>query len=633
MGLLPLPFAWRDEQVQGLAEIEGVLIVGRLGTVVALFTANQELSDSPFLPRNNTRRMRDIRLTATDVGFREWKIKSPVTSVCMVGLNYVCYTAGSDVCCAEIFESVSVSCDPSQSSSTKLRYRPSHKTVSVADRVCGIAGNASARRPFIGRPLVALTTRGRLVSLELLDQPASNAVVDKKTSARPSTSWGMSQSRTRDKVKVAWPLCGICTCYICATILLYCWNLNLSTRVSERPRVADVIVPFMSQDLLQAVADIARQTDDVRNQCKAINVAIYELAASLHLAYLLSKEKVGWPLICPAWTPPYYDSDAARQPPPTPESKGICCMVRVYQPPVLEICQEHFLFSPALSSTASDDASPIPDPPSLTHVLVNLQNRSEYVLSPYWTLILKFEGVSPTFKPVAVYTSIVINSSQGLQNGATFSHDFKVKLPGSYLSPVVITAFLCHVHEYHGLLVSSLHVKDYPSQDQWRGTDGTDCKVPNTALDSAAVLEGLRSKDAQIQENHIPGAVCFPIAQYRVDILSFLRAPPEGSSWCVTSAATSKENVRHSVGSREQNAEDDTLLFGRLSLDGFKQQVRADAERLSDWKTFHLQDLLHQGAVSKVRETALSRMSWTNRGFAGLLNSTSVGLVICVRIL
>jgi len=218
-------------------------------------------------------------------------------------------------------------------------------------------------------------------------------------------------------------------------------------------------MPGCVQALLQSVADVEACTDAVQSHDRALNLSMNELAVALPLAYNIatnSKQKK----LCPRGL---HLADGDNHPSVEHYSlsglskTGLFCNISTSPVPMTSISPDQLSFGGPTMLQAKKVGKPIEkerikDYP--THIEVMIVNNSLSPVSQYWSLLVSLKSCLSSKVPVAQF-SFAINNGLGLPVGAQWNHSFNVALPGGPLGPVVATVFLCHIHDYHKVLLNS----------------------------------------------------------------------------------------------------------------------------------------------------------------------------------
>ncbi|OAE28705.1 hypothetical protein AXG93_2091s1120 [Marchantia polymorpha subsp. ruderalis] len=264
-----------------------LLIIGMLGKII-LITGTKELveqkDDGPFWPPSNnfswrckTNTLTGKQLNQQNLEFVEWEVSSPITSACMLGPHRLCYCSRSELYYADLFHSVdgvqiyphhsktrdflsaevkdtpSVShLRSSQNPQSSMSYNLAKETyvkelishkVPVADVVAKIAGRGVCGGGGSSRPLVALTTRGRLLGVEVSNHVSSRAL---------GVAGGIPKSLR-----------------------------SLQSRMEER-----------IQGLLQRVDEVSKSTDLMKSHSASITIALTEMANASQIVKELCSEEI-----------------------------------------------------------------------------------------------------------------------------------------------------------------------------------------------------------------------------------------------------------------------------------------------------------------------------------------------------
>ncbi|KAG6555394.1 hypothetical protein Mapa_002620 [Marchantia paleacea] len=251
-----------------------LLIIGQLGKVILITGIKESVEqkdDGPFWPPSNnfswrckTNTLTGKQLNEQNLEFCEWEVSSPITSACMLGPHRLCYCSRSEVYYADLFHSVDgvqiysnhsksrdfISAEvkdtpsvshlrSSQNPQSSMSYNLAKKRffkkelmsqkVPVADVVAKIAGRGVCGGCGSSRPLVALTTRGRLLGVEVSNHVSSRAL---------GIAGGIPKSLR-----------------------------SLESRMEER-----------IQGLLQRVDEVAKSTDLMKSHSASITIALIEMA-------------------------------------------------------------------------------------------------------------------------------------------------------------------------------------------------------------------------------------------------------------------------------------------------------------------------------------------------------------------
>jgi hypothetical protein len=440
----------RSEETETMGAT-GLLVIGQLGRVIIISSqklgneSEEPVGNGPFLPprfkfsSSSTEKMcQRISLVLS-----ERKIKGPVTSVCMLGRNRLCHLVSSEVFVTDLFPTTPAVVPKSNCNSlgpeisVSEHFKPLHflhqqvreRLVSrrvLVSNVVAIAG-AGLFKVYTGsRPLVVLMAGGCLQGVKVSDQftiPATNT--DELLSTRSQVSQNASSKET---IKA----------------------------------------------LLQSVADVEACTDAVQSHDRALNLSMNELAVALPLAYNIatnSKQKK----LCPHGL---HLADGDNHPSVEHYSlsglskTGLFCNISTSPVPMTSIFPDQLSFGGPTMLQAKKVGKPIEKEQIkdyLTRIEVMIVNNSLSPVSQYWSLLVSLKSCLSSKVPVAQF-SFAINNGLGLPVGAQWNHSFNVALPGGPLGPVVATVFLCHIHDYHKLLLNSQdHLK------QGKGTVGAAC--------------------------------------------------------------------------------------------------------------------------------------------------------------
>ncbi|KAL3696157.1 hypothetical protein R1sor_010233 [Riccia sorocarpa] len=261
-----------------------LLLIGQLGKVILITGVKEtgmQADNGPFWPpsrsfswscKNNS--LTTTQLSERSLSFHEWEVFSPVTTACMLGPYRLCYCTRSEVFYTDLLENDEVQIYPHQRKtsaepkdpvslsllklsqklqssasddfSRELQFKKelSSQKVSLGDPVLAVVGKGvSVRVGASSRPLVALTARGRLLSVEVSNHVSSRAV---GVAEGIPKSWRSAVSRMEAKI----------------------------------------------QDLLRVVGEAADSTRVIKNHSSAINLALKELSGALLLAREISLYKM-----------------------------------------------------------------------------------------------------------------------------------------------------------------------------------------------------------------------------------------------------------------------------------------------------------------------------------------------------
>lgn len=204
-----------------------LIVVGRLGRVAFISSVNDEIikeepSINPFLALSRLKlpSVSDSRVQPlTDLKqllIHEENIQGPVLSACLLGLNHLCYTVGTEAFIAKFVEEnktlpkingaasgikmLSESNDPSKSSFGKPQLRKVlvSRRVSISN-VAAIAGPGEFTAYTGGRPLVVFSSTGSLQSVKVSEHFTTPATIDKIGFARSVED---QQASAEERVKV-----------------------------------------------------------------------------------------------------------------------------------------------------------------------------------------------------------------------------------------------------------------------------------------------------------------------------------------------------------------------------------------------------------------------------------------------
>ncbi|KAL2643533.1 hypothetical protein R1flu_011120 [Riccia fluitans] len=255
-----------------------LLIIGQLGKVILITgvkDTDMQVDDGLFWPTSRSFSWRSKnallarQLNERSFSFHEWEVFSPVTSACMLGPYRLCYCTRSEIFYTDLVEnddeaqiyprqpkanseakdSVSQSLlklsQKLQPSASKdmiggplFKKELSTQKVPVVD-IVALAGKGVSVATGSSRPLVGLTARGRLLSVEVSHHVSSRAV-------------GVAEG-----IPKSW-----------------------------RPLLSRMEVKI--QDILRVVGETAESTHVIKNHSATINLALKELAGALPLAREIS---------------------------------------------------------------------------------------------------------------------------------------------------------------------------------------------------------------------------------------------------------------------------------------------------------------------------------------------------------
>ncbi|KAJ7545497.1 hypothetical protein O6H91_09G122700 [Diphasiastrum complanatum] len=574
-------------------EYNHLLVIGKQGRVMAMYPKNkrEESFHSLFLSADclegsswaNHHTFAGSHMEG--LVLRDWVIKFPVVEACILGSAQLCYCTGSRIFVMDLFEDVNFSYDSfgshrpaaavlessAEGITRKKLYRKYlhrrlretfvSREVPLSDTVVHLISKVSFSGTVSGRPVVALTSKGRLLSVEVSEHSLLTGEADSSSSAEFQKSWSTVYTRTK-------------------------------ARFTE---------------LIEKIAEATQLFNAVQRRVVALNFAIHELAAALHIAYHLSTGCCSDFLKRPASLPDGYK--LIRQ---IPESQNLStcrlwCSLTVYHHPSISLSAEHLQFShcnhqvPFSSTAVSYDCSTSP-----IRLSVDLYNHSSFPLSHHWSMLLKVGPLISSCKSVASFSTI-INSGRGLPIGGHCTSDFDFVAPCKNWEPLLASIYLCHIHDFHKLLLDSSGSDNTASDDCFHVSPycyeisagkllngDEELQFWNECASTRHAGSSTLDEGAQGFLN-TPGAACFLLSQYRIDVLSFLMPPTSGLGYKLYDILSeSQGHTEHVFGS----------FSGSITLQARPDQMDAKATEL--WALFCLEDLVQRSNLKVGNELVMS---------------------------
>lgn len=562
-----------------------LLIVGRYGHVVAVSCNNKFEDNSCFISSSCTKHkaLFEINLDSCNFDICDWEVQAPLISVCMLGSQYLCYCTGSEAFFSLLFDDRDIQKsvgmvtenmpnqgaeygiglrhqDAVQTSASKNDFQRARyilkevllpKKIPVADSLVGITGKDLLVSNISGRPLVVLTSRGRILGVEIahcLSTPEGCY-----TGTMPKKTWRS-------------------------------WDLNMDDHVKR---------------LINMIDDISRSASYIQQCNQSLNLAITEMAISLKIASSIL-------------TDPNRDRLLMQSPPnntcvsntgPSPR-----CSIKVTPFPAMLVSSRTLAFkeSPCSSEKSSVENLLQTQICLPARISVTLYNCTSYSLSSHWTLVLELHGTGVKQFTTTTYSSI-INNGFGLARDAQCIIELDVKLPSLHDGPVSVFTYLCHVHDYHELLY------EQSSRDQREKTSTRKHLKGLISVDDSRIDEFLSKVSLEeIQSTPIAsttpldpsGSIFIPLSQHRIDILSLVSQPPQKFHHTIKACHPSDKSAIRNANSFVSNVCHDNVLGAFSGTLNVSRQMteklsRTAADVLKIWKELLLDDVREKGILSK----------------------------------